>query len=76
MAATLSAAQNGDAPIIANPNDWTNGMNKAGRDVAWYQNKLNTVPEVAMQIFREYSGIPEDEIMDHIHRVRDKAWDM
>lgn len=59
-----------------NSEDWTNGMTKAPRNVAWYQATLTRLPETAKQIFREYSGIPEDKILDHIHRVRDKAWDM
>ena len=64
------------ATINARAEDWTNGMNKAGRNVAWYQSTLNRVPDIAKQIFRDYSGIPDDQIMDHIYHVRDKAWDM
>ncbi|PQE22354.1 methyltransferase domain-containing protein [Rutstroemia sp. NJR-2017a WRK4] len=56
--------------------EFTNGMNKAPRDVAWYQAELNKVPKTAQEIFKEYSGIPEEEILDHIHRVRDQAWEI
>jgi hypothetical protein len=56
--------------------DWTNGMKKAPRDVAWYQATLEKVPEIAMRVFREYSGLPDEEILDHIYKVRDQAWDM
>ena len=62
--------------ITPKSEDWTNGMTKAPRNVAWYQATLTRLPDTAKQIFRDYSGIPEDEILDHIHRVRDKAWDM
>ncbi|KAF2823436.1 hypothetical protein CC86DRAFT_422289 [Ophiobolus disseminans] len=56
--------------------DWTNGITKASRDVAWYQASLTRVPETAIQVFREYSGIPDEEILDHIYKVRDQAWDV
>lgn len=56
--------------------EFTNGMNKAARDVAWYQAELSRVPQTARQIFKDYSGIPEEEILAHIYHVRDKAWDV
>lgn len=56
--------------------DWTNGMKKAPRNVAWYQATLNRVPDTALQIFREYSKIPDEKILDHIHTIRDQAWEM
>ncbi|GFF96186.1 hypothetical protein IFM53868_08406 [Aspergillus udagawae] len=57
--------------------EWTNGMvAKASRDVDWYQAALTRVPDIAREIFRDYSGIPDEQITDHIHRVRDQAWDI
>ncbi|KAK4646999.1 uncharacterized protein QC761_0024760 [Podospora bellae-mahoneyi] len=56
--------------------DWTNGMKKAPRNVAWYQATLNRVPDTALQIFREYSKIPDEKILDHIHTIRDQAWEI
>jgi hypothetical protein len=57
--------------------EWTNSMvAKASRDVDWYQAALTRVPDIAREIFRDYSGIPDEQITDHIHRVRDQAWDM
>ncbi|KUI67393.1 hypothetical protein VM1G_03343 [Cytospora mali] len=56
--------------------DWTNGMTKAPKNVAWYQATLNRVPATAKEIFRDYSKIPDDEIVDHIHKVRDQAWEI
>lgn len=57
--------------------EWKNdNVSKASRDVAWYQTALSRVPDIARQIFRDYSGLPDDQITDHIHRVRDQAWDM
>ena len=41
-----------------------------------YQPTLSKLPETAKSIFRDYSQIPEQEILDHIYRVRAKAWDM
>jgi len=34
------------------------------------------VPEIAQQIFREYSKIDDEKILDHIHQIRDQAWEM
>ncbi|OJJ08799.1 hypothetical protein ASPVEDRAFT_144863 [Aspergillus versicolor CBS 583.65] len=57
--------------------EWKNDkVSKASRDVAWYQTALTRVPDIAREIFRDYSGIPDDQITDHIHRVRDQAWDI
>lgn len=56
--------------------DWTNGMTKAPRNVAWYQASLTRVPDIARQIFREYSKIPDEKVLDHIYQIRDRAWDM
>lgn len=41
-----------------------------------YQPTLPRLPETARQVFRDYSRIPEDKILDHIYQVRDKAWEM
>ena len=70
---STTVACSNDAP---KSEDWTNGMTKAPRNVAWYQATLTRLPDTAKQIFRDYSGISDDKILDHIHRVRDKAWDM
>ncbi|KAF7628457.1 hypothetical protein AFLA_003813 [Aspergillus flavus NRRL3357] len=43
---------------------------------SWYQPTLPRLPETARQIFRDYSHIPEDNILEHIYRVRNKAWDV
>ena len=60
----------------AKADDWTNGVNRASKNVEWYQATLDQVPETARQIFRDYSKIPDDDIVDHIYRVRDEAWEM
>ncbi|KAL4995726.1 hypothetical protein BDV10DRAFT_187766 [Aspergillus recurvatus] len=49
---------------------------KADRNVAWYQAALNKVADIAREIFRDYSGIPENQITAHVHHVRDQAWDI
>lgn len=41
-----------------------------------YQPTLPHLPDTARTIFRDYSQIPEDQILDHIYRVRAAAWDM
>lgn len=46
------------------------------RDVDWYHPTLTQLPETSAQVFREYSGIPEDQVLDHIQRIRKKAWEM
>ena len=56
--------------------DFTNGKVQLARNVEWYQPVLNTLPETARRVFRDYSGVSEDGIVDHIYQVRDKAWDM
>jgi ABC-type sugar transport system substrate-binding protein len=62
--------------VDARAEDWTNGVSKASKNVEWYQATLDQVPQTAKEIFRDYSKIPEDEVLDHIYRVRDKAWEM
>lgn len=77
MSADVAMRERAEPTITSSgPDDWTNGMNRAGRDVAWYQKNLNKVPKIALEIFREYSGIPDEKVMEHIYKVRDKAWDM
>lgn len=79
MAATISnslPAAATDLDAQDKTQDWTNGMTKAPKNVAWYQAALNRVPATAKEIFEGYSNIPEDEIIDHIHKVRDQAWEM
>ncbi|RDW84207.1 class I SAM-dependent methyltransferase [Aspergillus mulundensis] len=62
---------------IQQPEEWKNdNVAKADRNVAWYQAALSKVPDIAREIFRDYSHIPDDEITAHIHRVRDQAWDI
>ncbi|CAG8372191.1 unnamed protein product [Penicillium salamii] len=46
------------------------------RDVDWYHPTLTQLPEISAQVFREYSGIPEDQVLDHIQRIREKAWEI
>ncbi|KAJ5578640.1 uncharacterized protein N7459_007604 [Penicillium hispanicum] len=46
------------------------------RDVDWYHPDLTWLPETSAQLFAEYSGIPKDQILNHIHRIREKAWDV
>ncbi|KAI9147515.1 AB hydrolase superfamily protein B1A11.02 [Paramyrothecium foliicola] len=55
---------------------WANGMDKAPKNVAWYQATLSRVPGTAHEILRNYSGVREDEILDHVSNIRDKAWDI
>ncbi|GAW14695.1 hypothetical protein ANO14919_040980 [Xylariales sp. No.14919] len=54
--------------------DWTNGVTEASREVEWFQPKLKEVPAIAKQIFKDYSRLVDDDIIGHIHRVRDAAW--
>ncbi|KAI0881674.1 uncharacterized protein GGS22DRAFT_54861 [Annulohypoxylon maeteangense] len=61
---------------VAETLNFTNGKNKASRDVAWYQPELKQIPETAKQIFQNYSKISDDEIFKHIYRVRDEAWEI
>lgn len=46
------------------------------RDVDWYHPNLTKLPETSAQLFREYSGMPEDQVLDHIKRIREKAWEV
>ncbi|KAL4757484.1 uncharacterized protein BDW70DRAFT_163509 [Aspergillus foveolatus] len=59
------------------PDEWKNEkVAKADRNVAWYQAALSKVPDIAREIFLDYSDIPEDKITAHVHQVRDRAWDI
>ncbi|KAH6652735.1 hypothetical protein BKA67DRAFT_518946 [Truncatella angustata] len=55
---------------------FTRGNSYPDKNVEWYQPTLTTLPDTAARIFQDYSGIPEGQVVDHIHRVRDKAWDI
>ena len=58
------------------PESFTCGRVETSKNVEWYQPTLKKLSDTAVQVFRVYSGIPEDQIIDHIYRVRDKAWNM
>ncbi|KAL5120860.1 hypothetical protein ACEQ8H_001341 [Pleosporales sp. CAS-2024a] len=72
MAPSIAQLENAPTAVV----DWTNGMKKAPRDVAWYQATLERVPETAKAIFRDYSGILDEDILEHIYKVRDQAWNI
>lgn len=63
-------------PVDIKSKEWTNGVEHAPKNVDWYQAALSRVPSTAKEIFREYSKIPDEKILEHIHTVRDKAWEM
>ncbi|RLL96747.1 hypothetical protein CFD26_104275 [Aspergillus turcosus] len=40
----------------------------------WYRKDIGQRLSYMRQIFEEWSKIPSDELQDHLHAVRDKAW--
>lgn len=46
------------------------------RDVDWYHPTLTWLPKAASELLCHYSGLPPEDIVQHIHKVRDRAWDM
>jgi hypothetical protein len=43
--------------------------------VEWYQPYLKTLPSSTLEVFKNYVGLfSEEEVKEHIYRVRDKAW--
>ncbi|PLB48514.1 hypothetical protein P170DRAFT_360968 [Aspergillus steynii IBT 23096] len=63
-------------PSKPEPDDFTNSTTQGSKDVIWYQDALEKVPDIAQQILVNYAGIPEPEVLDHIYRVREKAWNI
>ncbi|KAH9903902.1 S-adenosyl-L-methionine-dependent methyltransferase [Xylariomycetidae sp. FL2044] len=56
--------------------DYSNGVKDRSRAVAWYQDTLSRVPQVAREVLQQYSKVPEKQLLEHIYRVRDQAWDV
>ncbi|OJJ07624.1 hypothetical protein ASPVEDRAFT_155429 [Aspergillus versicolor CBS 583.65] len=48
----------------------------SSREVEWYHPTLTWLPDTTAQLFREYSAIPQEEIVKHIQDIREKAWDI
>ncbi|KAL4884599.1 hypothetical protein BJY04DRAFT_215060 [Aspergillus karnatakaensis] len=46
------------------------------RDVDWYHQTLTWLPKTTSDLLYHYSGIPREDIIQHIHKIRDKAWDI
>ncbi|KAF2160974.1 hypothetical protein M409DRAFT_28580 [Zasmidium cellare ATCC 36951] len=49
-------------------------MNAISKSSADYSPDAPEIPELIKAILTEYSGIPEDEIVQHVQEVRDKGW--
>jgi hypothetical protein len=43
-------------------------------NVGWYQEHITSLPEAGRKLLEEYSGIPSDEGLPHVHYIRDKAF--
>lgn len=54
----------------------SNTCQTKSREVDWYHPNLTWLPEVSAKLFVEYSGLPKEQILDHIHRIREKAWEV
>ncbi|KGO56672.1 hypothetical protein PEX2_076250 [Penicillium expansum] len=50
-------------------------MATAHNTVAWYRSTLEQLPASTLKLFLQYTGLKsEDEVKDHIYKIRDKAW--
>ncbi|MCJ1306725.1 hypothetical protein MMC25_000368 [Agyrium rufum] len=45
-----------------------------GTKPAWYQPDIEIIPASAKDLLEKYSSIPEDELKEHVMKVREKAW--
>jgi SAM-dependent methyltransferase len=52
------------------------GVGSRDKTVAWYNPKLENLPEQTRELLKTYSQIPEERIEAHIHEVRDEAWEV
>ena len=46
------------------------------REVQWYSPDLLSLSPQARELFEQYSHIPSDQVIPHIHAVREKAWEI
>ncbi|KAI9925302.1 hypothetical protein ASPWEDRAFT_32402 [Aspergillus wentii DTO 134E9] len=41
----------------------------------WYRSDIgHSLKPITRHVYTHWSGIPDDELIDHLHRIRDKAW--
>lgn len=52
-------------------------MTLACKTVEWYRPTLEQLSVPTVELFLQYICLkPEDEVKDHIYKIRDKAWQM
>ncbi|CAI7569224.1 unnamed protein product [Penicillium viridicatum] len=52
-------------------------MTPACNIVEWYRRTLEQLPAPTVELLLQYTGLKsEDEVKDHIYKIRDKAWQM
>lgn len=45
------------------------------KDVPWWKENIDhKVTSEAREMLEEYSGIPSDEVVQHVYKIRDRAW--
>ncbi|KAJ5607160.1 hypothetical protein N7537_003779 [Penicillium hordei] len=50
-------------------------MTPACNTVEWYRPTLDQLPAPTVELFLQYTGLKsENEVKDHIYKIRDKAW--
>lgn len=49
----------------------------ASKLVEWYQPALKALPASTLEVFTKYVGLKsEEEVKEHIYKLRDKAWNV
>lgn len=48
------------------------------KEKPWYDTDFSaeTISEPARKLLEEYSGIPHDQVLDHVKALRDRAWEL
>lgn len=49
---------------------------QTSREVQWYSPSLSTLSHQSRELFEQYSHIPSNQVIPHIHAVREEAWEI
>ncbi|KAI4191846.1 MAG: hypothetical protein LQ346_004574 [Caloplaca aetnensis] len=49
---------------------------ETSREAQWYSPNLESLSPQSRELFEQYSHIPPDKLLTHIHAIREKAWEI
>ncbi|KAI9725801.1 MAG: hypothetical protein M1828_002430 [Chrysothrix sp. TS-e1954] len=46
------------------------------KSVVWYEKELKGLSDTTRHVLETYARIPPDQVVEHVHAIREKAWDV